>query len=180
MGQQSTREWLGPAQYIYITRENGTVSLNRITGGSSGMWRCDIPDSSGVMQNMYIYKGTDTVVPGAHKRHKVALLCSAYGLLVVCIQFTISDKNVYNKILNIQLYIFTVTYLDLLLLPLLFITPSLNKQSSSITHVKPTDLLRFSMFPETSLSFSSASDPISSSFSTGCLLWKYPITFHFV
>ena len=113
----AVHQGMAGASTIYITRGNGTVSLNRITGGSSGMWRCDIPDSSGVMQNMYIYKGTDTVVPGAHKRHKVALLCSAYGLLVVCIQFTISDKNVYNKILNIQLYIFTVTYLDLSPLP---------------------------------------------------------------
>ena len=43
----------------YVTRGAGVVSLNRNTGGGRpGMWRCDIPDSSGVMQSMYIYTGT--------------------------------------------------------------------------------------------------------------------------
>ena len=44
---------------MYVTRseKDGVVSLNRRTGGSSGMWRCDIPDSSGVMQSIYIYLG---------------------------------------------------------------------------------------------------------------------------
>ena len=46
------------ATAIYVTRGDGVVSYNRITGGSSGMWRCDIPDSSGVMQSIYIYTGT--------------------------------------------------------------------------------------------------------------------------
>ena len=46
------------ATAIYVTRGNGVVSYNRISGGSSGMWRCDIPDSSGVMQSIYIYTGT--------------------------------------------------------------------------------------------------------------------------
>ena len=43
---------------IYVTRGAGVVSLNRIRGGSPGMWQCDIPDSSGVMQSIYIYTGT--------------------------------------------------------------------------------------------------------------------------
>ena len=46
------------ATAIYVTRGDGVVSYNRIRGGSSGMWRCDIPDSSRVMQSMYIYTGT--------------------------------------------------------------------------------------------------------------------------
>ena len=54
----AVHQGMAGASTIYITRGNGTVSLNRITGGSSGMWRCDIPDSSGVMQSMYIYTGT--------------------------------------------------------------------------------------------------------------------------
>ena len=58
------------ANAIHVTRRNGTVSLNlKSVGGSSGfsgMWRCDIPDSSGVMQSIYIYldvenKGTVVV-----------------------------------------------------------------------------------------------------------------------
>ena len=42
---------------IYVTRGTGVVSLNRISGGSAGMWRCDILDSDGVMQSIYIYTG---------------------------------------------------------------------------------------------------------------------------
>ena len=45
------------ATTIYVTRGDRVVSLNRIKGGSAGMWRCDIPDSSGVMQSIYIYTG---------------------------------------------------------------------------------------------------------------------------
>ena len=29
---------------LYVTRGDGVVYLNRRRGGSSGMWRCDIPD----------------------------------------------------------------------------------------------------------------------------------------
>ena len=42
---------------LYVTRGDGVVSLNRNMGGSPGMWRCDIPDSSGETQSMYIYTG---------------------------------------------------------------------------------------------------------------------------
>ena len=40
---------------LYVTRGDGVVYLNRRRGGSSGMWRCDIPDSNGVQQSIYIY-----------------------------------------------------------------------------------------------------------------------------
>ena len=43
---------------LYVTRGDGVVYLNRRMGGSSGMWRCDIPDSNGVQQSIYIYLGT--------------------------------------------------------------------------------------------------------------------------
>ena len=43
---------------LYVTRGDGVVYLNRRTRGSSGMWRCDIPDSNGVQQSIYIYLGT--------------------------------------------------------------------------------------------------------------------------
>ena len=43
---------------LYVTRGDGVVYLNRRRGGSSGMWRCDIPDSNGVQQSIYIYLGT--------------------------------------------------------------------------------------------------------------------------
>ena len=46
---------------LYVTRGDGVVYLNRKNrGGSSGMWRCDILDSNGVQQSIYIYLGTPT------------------------------------------------------------------------------------------------------------------------
>ena len=45
---------------LYVTRGDGVVYLNRRSGGSSGMWRCDIPGSNGVQQSIYIYLGTPT------------------------------------------------------------------------------------------------------------------------
>ena len=52
--------WLGAdlSFNLYVTRGNGVVSLNRKGKGVSGMWRCRIPDSTGVMQNIYIYTGS--------------------------------------------------------------------------------------------------------------------------
>ena len=43
---------------LYVTRGYGVISLHRkrgCTGHTSGLWRCDIPDSSGEMQSLYIY-----------------------------------------------------------------------------------------------------------------------------
>ena len=47
------------ATCLYVTRGQGEVSLNRIACvPDAGLWRCDIPDSSGVIQSMYIYIGS--------------------------------------------------------------------------------------------------------------------------
>ena len=43
---------------LYVTRGQRVVYLNRRTLGSLGLWRCDIPDSNGVQQSIYIYRGT--------------------------------------------------------------------------------------------------------------------------
>ena len=43
---------------LYVTRGDGVVYLNYRRGGHSGMWRCDIPDSNGTLQSIYIYLGT--------------------------------------------------------------------------------------------------------------------------
>ena len=43
---------------LYVTRGDGVISLHRKRGCSdhtSGLWRCDIPDSSGEKQRLYIY-----------------------------------------------------------------------------------------------------------------------------
>ena len=50
----------GDSDRVYVTRGDGVVYLNRRRGGSSGMWRCDIPDSNGVQQSIYIYLGNPT------------------------------------------------------------------------------------------------------------------------
>ena len=45
---------------LYVTRGDGVISLNRkrgCTDHTSGLWRCDIPDSSGEMQSLYAYIG---------------------------------------------------------------------------------------------------------------------------
>ena len=46
---------------LYVTRGGGVVYFNRITGGAPGMWRCDIPDSDGMIQSIYIYLGRPAV-----------------------------------------------------------------------------------------------------------------------
>ena len=48
---------------LYVTRGDGEISLNKKSGctdHTSGLWRCDIPDSSGDMQSLYIYIGNYT------------------------------------------------------------------------------------------------------------------------
>ena len=46
---------------LYVTRGDGVISLHRKIGctsdHTSGLWRCDIPDSSGEMQSLYVYIG---------------------------------------------------------------------------------------------------------------------------
>ena len=73
----AVHQGMAGASTIYITRGNGTVSLNRITGGSSGMWRCDIPDSSGVIQSLYICTGAQpTLRLYTQEACKLFLFCS--------------------------------------------------------------------------------------------------------
>ena len=52
---------------LYVTRGDGVISLHRkmrnCTDHTSGLWRCDIPDSSGEMQNLYIYIGNIKLNP---------------------------------------------------------------------------------------------------------------------
>ena len=50
------------ATCLYVTRGHGLVSLNCKSDcipESSGLWRCDIPDSSEVIQSIYIYISND-------------------------------------------------------------------------------------------------------------------------
>ena len=48
---------------LYVTRGQGMINLNRkrdCIPDASGLWRCDIPDSSDMMQSIYIYISNDT------------------------------------------------------------------------------------------------------------------------
>ena len=55
------QEGVQGATDFYVTRtSSGMINLHRISGGASGMWRCDIPDSNGDMQMIYIYLGIDS------------------------------------------------------------------------------------------------------------------------
>ena len=65
---------LGDSDSLYATRGDGVVYLNRKTGGCSGMWRCDIPDSNGVLQSIYIYLGTPDT--GIYMVVFLVLICS--------------------------------------------------------------------------------------------------------
>ena len=56
----------------YVTRGQRVVYLNRRTGGSVGLWRCDIPDSNGVQQSIYIYLGTPET--GSYSLHSFSLM----------------------------------------------------------------------------------------------------------
>ena len=68
---------------LYVTRGQRAVYLNRRTGGSSGMWRCDIPDGSGTDQSIYIYLGTPTAGTCIlHHCSYVAGANSLYSLLI--------------------------------------------------------------------------------------------------
>ena len=60
------RDWEGEPVYegadgttcLYVTRGDGVISLNgniSCSDHTSGLWRCDIPDSSGEMQSLYVY-----------------------------------------------------------------------------------------------------------------------------
>jgi len=70
------------ATTIYVTRGDGVVSLNRIRGGTAGMWRCDILDSSGVMQSIYIYTGTDRAGELSYSFQFVLQVCNCTFLVL--------------------------------------------------------------------------------------------------
>ena len=64
---------------LYVTRGDGEVSFNRKSGctnHTSGLWRCDIPDSSGDMQSLYIYISNDR----AYGKYRKCLMDDTYFL----------------------------------------------------------------------------------------------------
>ena len=68
----SLHEGADGASTLYLTRGPGFVRLNRITGGTSALYWCDVPDSSGVLQRFYVglytsglTSGTPTTCPSS-------------------------------------------------------------------------------------------------------------------
>ena len=61
------------ADCLYVTRGDGVISLNRRNSDcippTSGLWRCDIPDSSGEIQSLYIYISNDTTSGKPNELH---------------------------------------------------------------------------------------------------------------
>ena len=80
-GREVQQGPVGDSDRVYVTRgDHGVVYLNRRTGGSSGMWRCDIPDSNGAEeQSIYIY--LDTHITGVW-------LCFVVFLVLLCCKCT--------------------------------------------------------------------------------------------
>ena len=63
---------------LYVTRGDGVISLHRkrlCTNHTSGLWRCDIPDSSGEMQSLYIYIGDKISYNPLGKMKLATILC---------------------------------------------------------------------------------------------------------
>ena len=52
------------ATSLYVTREVGRLHLNRITGGASGLYLCDVPDQLGTQQLLYIGLYDDSLSTG--------------------------------------------------------------------------------------------------------------------
>ena len=63
-GGELVQEGADDGTCLYVTRGDGVISLNRRNSDcippTSGLWRCDIPDSSGEIQSLYIYISNDT------------------------------------------------------------------------------------------------------------------------
>ena len=59
------------ATCLYVTRGQGEVSLNHNNSDcipeTSGLWRCDVPDSSGENQSIYIYISNGAVHAGKQR-----------------------------------------------------------------------------------------------------------------
>ena len=53
------------ATHLYLTRGPGFVRLNRITGGTSALYWCDVPDYSGDLQRLYVGLYTNDLTTGA-------------------------------------------------------------------------------------------------------------------
>ena len=64
---------------LYVTTGDGVISLNRKLGCSDhtpGLWKCDIPDSSGEIQSLYIYISDD-------KKYGIPLIVCTYFLTFI-------------------------------------------------------------------------------------------------
>ena len=57
-------EGVNGADSLYVTRGIGFVRLNRITGGTSALYWCDVPDYSGTLERFYVGLYTSSFLSG--------------------------------------------------------------------------------------------------------------------
>ena len=60
---------------LYVTRGTGFVRLNRITGGTSALYWCDVPDYTGTVQRYYVGLYTDSILSGVSNIHACMHAC---------------------------------------------------------------------------------------------------------
>ena len=61
----AVHEGLDGADTLYVTRGPGFVRLNRITGGTSALYWCDVPDYSGALQRFYVGLYSSSIISGS-------------------------------------------------------------------------------------------------------------------
>ena len=101
------KDWEGEPVYegangttcLYVNRGDGVISLHRkrlCTDYTSGLWRCDIPDSSGEMQSLYIYLG-DKISYNPLGKMKLSYYC-------VIIHSTALEHRATEQVSDCELY----------------------------------------------------------------------------
>ena len=81
------------AESLYVTRGVGFVRLNRITGGMSALYWCDVPDYSGTLQRFYVGLYTNIFTSG---ELPISLLCASSMMVSVYVHF-IFGRHIFNS-----------------------------------------------------------------------------------
>ena len=89
---------------LYVTRGDGVISLHRnCSDHTPGLWRCDIPDSSGEMQNLYIYISNRVSSHGELNYHVTFYYTKLQDNWSCCLQtslYTLSPMQVFLNSLS--------------------------------------------------------------------------------
>ena len=83
---------------LYVTRGDGVISLHRkiykrnCSEHTSGLWRCDIPDSSEEMQSLYAYIGNAISYGELHNHFLLLTYQNAAQLVLLSMNFTLHTE----------------------------------------------------------------------------------------